>query len=226
MKGQSFLKRNWHLVFALYFPVYMFFFVRLERKFAVDTHYVHCFLDDMIPFCKYFIIPYYIWFLYIAVTVVFFYLHNQEQFVRYATFLVLGMSAALVMFDAWPSALTFRPEKVEGDDIFAVLTRFIYKVDTPTNVFPSLHCLNSFAAHIAVMKCDYFKKHKIYKYLSAILMVSIVISTVTLKQHSVLDVVAAVVFAVVLYYISYAKNGPLSRIYDYFKAEPAKHEIA
>ena len=52
---------------ALYLVFYLSFFTLLESS-VVPTVILHCRLDDMIPFVKYAIIPYYLWFLWIVGT--------------------------------------------------------------------------------------------------------------------------------------------------------------
>ena len=59
--------RNWcsrHPVWfmAFYALFYLTFFALLERTIHSPDLWVHCRLDDLIPFCKYAIVPYLLWF--------------------------------------------------------------------------------------------------------------------------------------------------------------------
>ena len=59
--------RNWcarHPIYfmGLYALFYLTFFALLERTIQTPDLWVHCRLDDLIPFCKYAIIPYSLWF--------------------------------------------------------------------------------------------------------------------------------------------------------------------
>ena len=55
----------WVLLYAfIYFP----WFTYLERHVTDNYFVIHSIFDDYIPFCEYFIIPYLLWFAYIAVT--------------------------------------------------------------------------------------------------------------------------------------------------------------
>ena len=49
-----------------------------------DVHHyiIHTTIDDQIPFCEYFIVPYLLWFLFVAVTVLF-YVFNKNQWKEY-----------------------------------------------------------------------------------------------------------------------------------------------
>lgn len=65
--------RNWcsrHPVWfmAFYALFYLTFFALLERTIQSPDLWVHCRLDDLIPFCKYAIVPYLLWFPWIPFT--------------------------------------------------------------------------------------------------------------------------------------------------------------
>ena len=197
-------QKYWHILFVLYIPIYLICFVLLEsRPVDLGTN-IHIALDDYIPFCKYFIIPYMLWFIYIAATVIFFFFYNRSEFIKYAVFLITGMSIFLVIYYLWPSYQTLRP-KLTGTDIFTNIISFIYSADSSSNICPSIHVLNSLAAHIAISKSSFFKDKKILKAGSFILMLLICLSTVFLKQHSALDGIYAIVLAIILYILIYSR---------------------
>ena len=67
------MKRSWfarHPVgfMALYSIFYLTVFHHLEANVPLRSILVHCRLDDLIPFCKYAVIPYFAWFLWIPFT--------------------------------------------------------------------------------------------------------------------------------------------------------------
>ena len=75
--------RNWcarHPIYfmGLYALFYLTFFALLERTIQTPDLWVHCRLDDLIPFCKYAIIPYSLWFPWIPFTL-FFILYKGER---------------------------------------------------------------------------------------------------------------------------------------------------
>lgn len=92
------------------------------------------------------------------------------------------------------------------DNIFVSMVRALYKTDTATNLFPSIHVYNSIGVNIAIWHSENFKQHKPVRYGSAILMVSIILSTMFLKQHSVFDVITGIVLSVFMYTVVYAKS--------------------
>ena len=213
--------KYWHILFALYFPIYISCFMALEARGWSHGTLIYVWLDDYIPFNKYFIIPYTLWFAYIAVTVIFFFFYSQKEFIRYATFLILGMSICLIIYAFWPSMLNLRPTDLEATDIFSKMVLSIYTVDTPTNVCPSIHCLNSFIAHIAICRSEYFKQKKAIKALSFVLMISICMSTVFLKQHSIFDGICAALLASILYIPIYSKYN----LFDFFKHRNSSRQL-
>ena len=49
MNWKQFIYRYKHIFVALYFPVYMVWFVWLEARVDVPFTYIHCAIDDYIP---------------------------------------------------------------------------------------------------------------------------------------------------------------------------------
>ena len=67
------MKRSWlarHPIgfMALYTIFYLSVFHYLEANVPLRSILVHCRLDDLIPFCKYAVIPYFAWFVWIPFT--------------------------------------------------------------------------------------------------------------------------------------------------------------
>lgn len=129
--------RNWfsrHPVsfMAFYLLFYLSAFHWLEVHIAVPDVLVHCHLDDLIPFCKYAIVPYFAWFVWIPFTL--FYLlwkAPRADFWRLCLPLFAGMTIALACYVILPTGLDLRPYRVYGSDIFARTVRWLYSTDTP-----------------------------------------------------------------------------------------------
>ena len=62
----AFIEKNKHAFLLLYFCIYFPWFHHLERTVTTHFHVIHTALDDRIPFCEYFIVPYLLWFGYVA----------------------------------------------------------------------------------------------------------------------------------------------------------------
>ena len=195
-----------HLKLLLYWPVFGLLFLFAERFYPVDKYYVmYCGLDDLIPFCELFLIPYLFWFIYLVGMHLYTLLYDVRAFRRMMTFIILTYSAALVIFFLFPTSQELRPELFPRDN---VLTRFMaafYVFDTNTNVCPSLHVVGSLAVLFASRDCPRFQTGgwRMAFTISAIL---ISVATVFLKQHSILDVFAALAICGLAHHVVYRKE--------------------
>ena len=122
---------------ALYTVFYLTAFHWLEVNITVPAIWVHCRLDDVIPFCKYAIVPYFAWFAWIPFTLFYLLRHGERSdFWRVCLCLFAGMTIALSCYVLLPTGLALRPYRVYGSDIFARLVRMLYAVDSSKNVCP------------------------------------------------------------------------------------------
>lgn len=195
--------RNWfsrHPIWfmAFYLVFYLLVFHWLEVNITVPEVWVHCHLDDLIPFCKYAVIPYLAWFIWIPFTL--FYLlwkAPRADFWRLCLPLFAGMTIALAVYVILPNGLDLRPYRVYGSDIFARIVRQLYSTDTATNVCPSIHVFNSVTLMMAYYRSRIFEEpgRRWMRPASAVLCLSIIASTVLLKQHSCIDVVMGILLA-------------------------------
>lgn len=110
------------------------------------------------------------------------------------------MTIALACYAVLPTALDLRPYWVPGSDIFAQTVRFLYRTDTATNVCPSIHVFNSVTLLLAYYRSRIFDtpRRRWMRPAAAVLCVSIVCSTVLLKQHSCIDVALGALLALAL----------------------------
>lgn len=203
-KIYAFVERNRHGLLLSYFLLYLPWFAHLEKTVTTHFHVIHVALDDYIPFCEYFIIPYMLWFAYCAWGVGYFYLKNKDEYYRLCTVLFTGMTIFLIVSTIYPNGHYLRPSSFPRQNIFTEAVKWLYSTDTPTNLFPSIHVYNSIAVNMAVWHADNFKDKKYVRYGSAVLMVSIILSTMFLKQHSVFDVVTGIVLAIFMYSLVYS----------------------
>jgi membrane-associated phospholipid phosphatase len=190
---KAYLSENKHFYWVLLLLPLLVWFKLLEYN-LVPKYMVHSFIDDLIPFSKIFIIPYLLWFPYIAYGVLFTGRHNRSDFLKLLIFIGGGMSAAYVFYMIFPNEQALRPVISENDPL-SLLVRFIYWTDTPTNVFPSIHVINAIAVDVALHHSEAFAQKKGGRWLSSLMMVLICLSTMMVKQHSILDVAGGLVVA-------------------------------
>ena len=170
----------------IYGIIYMTWFCHLEKTVTKQYTVIHMTLDDFIPFCELFVIPYFLWFAYVAVVVAFFFFKDKTEYYRVCAFLFTGMTIFLIVSTLWPNGHHLRLDEMPRDNIFTRMVAFLWKTDTPTNLWPSIHVYNSLGAHIAIAKSKHFENRKGIKTASLILAVSIILSTMLIKQHSLL----------------------------------------
>lgn len=178
-----------HLKLLLFWPIFSLVFCYLEN-YRPTVYYapMRCALDHWIPFCKWFVIPYAFWFLFVGGMLLYTLFYNIPAFRRMMWFIILTYSFALVTYLLFPNCQHLRPTLLGGD----LLTRFtakLYAADTNTNVCPSIHVIGSFAVYFAARDIRRFRA-KGWRLGFLTMAVLISLSTVFLKQHSVLDVLA------------------------------------
>ena len=199
-----FLKYKHGAIFS-YFFIYMAWFTYLEKTVTTKFNPVYSRLDDLIPFNELFIIPYLLWFIYIFITVAYFFLTSKSDFYRCCAYLFIGMTICLVIYTIWPNGhyLRVNLNTLGRSNLFIDLLAKIYHLDTATNVFPSIHVFNSIGAFIAIHKSEKLKKVKWIQVSAFWLTVLICMSTVFLKQHSILDVFGGLALSILMYLIVY-----------------------
>ncbi len=193
--------KYWWTIF--YLPLYMVFFLLAEQMFVEDVHIIHMPLDDKIPFCEWFIFPYYVWFAYIAIFFIRIFFTDKQEYARFAGFLFSGMTVFLIISFVYPNGLELRPAELPRDNVATALVEMLYRGDTSTNVFPSIHVYNTLGVMISVAKNKKIVPNRLLTWLVEILGVLIILSTVFLKQHSVWDVLGAFAFGAIFYVIFY-----------------------
>ncbi|MBQ3905560.1 MAG: serine/threonine protein phosphatase [Lachnospiraceae bacterium] len=198
-----------HLIPLLaYMLFYLSWWSHLEDTVTKDYQVIHMGIDDHIPFLEIFIIPYLLWFAYVSVTVValFFRDETKKDYYKCLTFLFTGMTLFLLISTLMPNGHELRPAVMPRDNTFTRMIAALWRTDTPTNLWPSIHVYNSLGAHFAIAKSKAFENHKVLRFASLMLAMSIILSTMFIKQHSFFDVLTALALAAVMYVIVYKRE--------------------
>lgn len=189
----------------VYWPVYGVVFFVLERVLKLEYHSVHCPLDDLIPFCEYFLIPYYFWFVFLIGMFAYTLLEDTECFRKYMRFIMITYTAACIIYLIYPTCQDLRPSLSPGGSVWTEIVRFLYAFDTNTNVCPSLHVVGSCAVLFASRHTPRFRRKgwQVFFWVGTVLICA---STVFLKQHSVIDILTAVPLCVLAYPVAFGKH--------------------
>ena len=173
---------GWLVYFALYFIT--------ENLIPLDhCHVIHGFLDDVIPFREGFVVFYVGWFVLVAGSLAYTFFYDVESFKRLQIFLMITQALAMLFYIVYPSVQDLRPAVFPRQNFFTWILGIIYAFDTPTGVCPSLHVAYSLGILSVALK-----DRDLSPWLKAalgvfVLMVCMAVCFV--KQHSSIDVVAA-----------------------------------
>lgn len=206
------IKKYRHAWVFAYFLIYLPWYFGIQLRGNVVFHDVYISLDQAIPFVSWFVIPYVYWFLFVGATIAYFFFTNKEDFYKCVAFLFVGMTVCLIVYTIYPTSFDHRPVVIDGNPICQFLVNFIYTADKSQNVCPSIHVLNSIGCAIALIKSQRFSKSRGMKIFAIISAIMITLSTMFIKQHSVIDAIMASILSVVLYVLVYKID--YSRVFD------------
>lgn len=183
---------------SIFFVIYMLGFLLLEKRISKNTIMTSTLIDQYIPFNEYFVIAYLLWFVFMALGFAYFVFIDQEGFKRTGFYLFTGMMISLLIYMIFPNGQDLRVE-LNNENVFQILVSFIYSIDSPTNVCPSIHVYNSIMMTVSLMKSENLINYKILLFFVVVLAGLICISTVLIKQHTFIDIIAVIMLAGIIY---------------------------
>ena len=170
---------------------------------------MHCWLDDVIPFNELFLIPYVLWYALIVVTLAYYFFFDIPRFKQVQIFILITQIIAMTCYILFPSRQDLRPETFARDNFLTRLMAFIYSFDTNTGVCPSLYVAYSIGIASVVAKDDYFSRS--FKIGLTAFVILICLATMFVKQHSAVDVFAALPVCLVAEAIIFGRSYWLPR---------------
>ena len=180
-----------HLKLLLGWVGYFLLFFLTENLIPAEKcHPIHCWLDDVIPFCEYFAIAYTFWYVLIVFSLGYFLLYNVENFKNLQTYIIITQVAAMIVYIVYPSRQDLRPTEFPRDNFWTGVMQLIYSFDTNTGVCPSLH-----VAYSLGIASTWLKEKSAPWWLKAFVVFAVVmicLSVAFVKQHSVVDIFAAI----------------------------------
>ena len=168
---------------------------------------MHCALDDAIPFSEWALIPYLLWFVYLIGALAYTFFQDVPAFRRMMRFVIVTYTAATVVYFIYPTQQLLRPEVFAHDNALTRAVAWFYTFDTNTNVCPSLHVIGSAAALFALRDGPRLRKRAWWQATSVLLALCISLSTVFMKQHSILDVLCALPVCALGWWLCYGRPG-------------------
>ena len=188
----------WLIYFALYYLT--------ENLIPAEKcHVILCTLDERIPFCEWFAIFYVGWYGLIAFSLLYFFCFHPRSFCCLQVYIMIVQLIATAVYILYPSRQVLRPEVFPRENILTLLIGYIYRIDTPAGVFPSLHAAISIA-----MASVWLREKTIAPWVRlsiAAFCFWVCLSVCFVKQHSVLDVLGAIPVCAVAEYVLFCRKG-------------------
>ena len=152
-------------------------------------------IDDKIPFVEWSVLVYVLWFPLIALFPIALFYVNEEYYVFYITAMFMEVVLSVICYMIYPT--TFKRPK-PSDKLSGKLMAIVFKGSyRGVNCAPSLHCSSCYLIIFTALMA----MHNVTGIISIIVAVAIVISTMTTKQHTVIDVLSAIPMFVVCAFI-------------------------
>ena len=191
MKKEIALKIICAILILVTFHLYPWFNNRSE-----NAQIIKLWIDDWIPLLPIFSIPYLLFIPFLVITLGYFVFFTKlYQAISISISLIFCIGVAYLFYFFYQTTV-LRPE-ITGTDVFSKLVLYIYSKDKPNNCFPSLHTALSILSYLYWIRI--FPR---LKWLMATFILLIVVSTVTLKQHYIPDVISGIILATTSFYIS------------------------
>ncbi|WP_040948893.1 phosphatase PAP2 family protein [Gorillibacterium massiliense] len=203
-------KRFMPLLGMLIFPVLGWIYAWINHRGYQKSYSLMTDLDRAIPVIKVFALPYSVWIFYIYVCLVYFFFKDpavyRRSLITYTISALICYSVYLVFQTTVP-----RPE-ITGNDPITWVLQFIYNRDEPYNCFPSIHVFSSYMVMKALYKSNF--KNLTNQILIYGMSTAIILATLFIKQHAILDVVSGILLADFVYRILLAigKKRRLSQV--------------
>ncbi len=199
-KLQKWLAENPHaLALPCLMVLYLVCFFALDFLVKEPRFILHSPLDDLIPFNEWFAGLYFIWFAAFPLALLAFLLLDKADFLELCFVIFAGAAVCFLAYIFLPTGLELRPETVPRDNFPARLMQFIWLVDSPRNVCPSLHCSISAAIALQTLRSRKLSGRWLLQTAVCLLMLLICLATLFVKQHSVWDVAAGWALSLLLF---------------------------
>ena len=183
------------LVFLIVFEALIFF---VSKLFISSPHIIGSRLDELTPFLPGFIYIYVAWYISLIVIPYYIYYKDKNSFNKYVVTFIISTIICGIIFVVYPN--TIKRADITGGGITNFIIKIIYYLDYPVNCLPSIHCLYSFLYIFAIF--DTKKVTPTYiKIIITVFSISVVLSTLFIKQHVIVDALASLIISTVVWII-------------------------
>ncbi len=183
------------LCFLLSIPAMMLVYPSLNTPIR-GVHSLVTSLDQAIPVVKWFVIPYVAWVGYITMTLIYFCFKDRTLAFKTVLVFDLGLLVCFLIYYFYQTVGPVRPV-ISGHDVLSRILQYVYQIDQPYNSFPSIHVMSSYLMMRAIRNCSW--KNKWIQWFIGGFSISIILATLFIKQHLMIDVAAAIFLVEVLF---------------------------
>ena len=156
-------------------------------------------------------------------TGLYFLLKDHEAFEHYMLSLIFGFFISLTIISVFPNGQDLRPTSY-NTNFAAQIMKWTQQFDTNTNVFPSMHVVGALSAWFAIARSKKLKSKVWLQVFNWLLCAAIILATVFLKQHSVLDIFAGMAVCVITFFVTY--KGYASKLLTKFENAITKKQTS
>lgn len=183
-----------HLSFMLSIPALNVFYLLLNNPYR-GVHSLVTDIDRSLPFLSIFILPYFSWSIFIFATLTYLCFRDRKTYYSALASVNISLIICYLIYYFYQTNVP-RPVLV-GDDVFTQMVTWVYRNDQPFNCFPSIHCLLSYLMMLAI-NTSKIKNIK-NSFIICSIAVLIILSTLFVKQHVLLDALAAMLLGDIIY---------------------------
>ena len=153
-------------------------------------------LDDAIPLSPPWVAVYFLAYVSWAVGAVIILCQDKARALRFTAAFFIAAVICLAVYIFFPATMV-RPE-INGSGFFSEWLRFLYRIDEPLRLCPSLHVLINWFLWRGTIGCERIPKW--YKYFIFVFFLLVCCSILFIKQHVLIDIPAALIVSEVAFF--------------------------
>lgn len=191
-------KINYKDIFLIILSVFYNTIVyRFGRMFPDRASLVGSSLDLEIPYVGFFIYFYVSWYIFIFLIPYLISIYDKEQFYKYLTMIFISLTITLIIYILFPTVMERHNLDLLTNSFTDRVVKLIYSLGSTNACCPSLHVLLASGYMIPLVTR---KKLPIWlKLLGIISGFLIIISTLLVKQHVIIDLVVAILINIIVW---------------------------
>lgn len=190
-----FMKKKKFLVSISILMVSQAFFYWFIKLFQSNPSYINFPLDNKIPFLPSFIYIYNLFYPFIFLAFYSLFQKDENNYYKGIVAGIIGYLICDIIYLYYPTIMPRLPLPATTNSITGLIVKITYFFDEPAlNCFPSIHCLFCFQIIFSYLKTNLIETKK--KIPIIIFSSLIILSTVLVKQHYVLDIISALLVCI------------------------------